>query len=160
MFTDFAGGQISRTDYFSSRDCEEGRAWLSVHGGCWHVLIPPQFACRPTVAHARPVIDSGEWEGWRWRLEFGGHHLPLPRCQILGPRPMLSQPYTRSERTLTLCSSELKAASGQSFYGSLQLGVQIHATCRLWLVHDTRRGEKLHDQQRRLERFHQQRPGG
>jgi hypothetical protein len=34
------------------------------------------------------------------------------------------------------------------------------ATCRLWLVRDTRRGEKAHDQQRRLERFRQQRPGG
>ena len=39
-------------------------------------------------------------------------------------------------------------------------GLQIHATCRLWLVRDTRRGEKAHDQQRRLERYHQQRPGG
>ncbi|MDP1592486.1 MAG: hypothetical protein Q8M07_32285 [Prosthecobacter sp.] len=39
-------------------------------------------------------------------------------------------------------------------------GLQIHTTCRLWLVRDTRRGEKAHDQQRRLERYHQQRPGG
>ena len=38
-------------------------------------------------------------------------------------------------------------------------GLQIYCTCRLWLVRDTRRGEKAHDQQRRRERYHQQRPG-
>jgi hypothetical protein len=32
--------------------------------------------------------------------------------------------------------------------------------CHLWLVRDTRRGEKAHDQQRRLKRFREQRPGG
>ena len=46
MFADFAGGQILRTDYFHSGDCDEGRAWLSVHDGCWHVLVPPRFNCR------------------------------------------------------------------------------------------------------------------
>ncbi|MFN0077502.1 MAG: hypothetical protein ACKVY0_13615 [Prosthecobacter sp.] len=47
-----------------------------------------------------------------------------------------------------------------------------YATCphgyakRCWralpldLVRDTRRGEKAHDQQRRLKRFREQRPGG
>ena len=39
-------------------------------------------------------------------------------------------------------------------------GLQIHATCRLWLVRGTRRGVKAHEQQSRLERYHKQRPGG
>ena len=40
------------------------------------------------------------------------------------------------------------------------LGVQIHATCPLYLVRDTRKGEKPQDLQRRLKRFREQRPGG
>jgi hypothetical protein len=48
----------------------------------------------------------------------------------------------------------------QVFFGSLRPGLQIHTTCRLWLVRDTRRGDKSHDEQRRLERFREQRPGG
>jgi hypothetical protein len=54
----------------------------------------------------------------------------------------------------------LKASSGQSLFGTLQPGLQIFAACRLWLVRDTRRGDKAHDEQRRLERFREQRPGG
>jgi hypothetical protein len=85
MFADFEGGQISRTDYFQSRDRDEGRAWLIVQGGCWHVLVPPHFNCRASHALARPVVDHGEWEGWRWRLEIGGQRLQLPRRQIPSP---------------------------------------------------------------------------
>ena len=54
----------------------------------------------------------------------------------------------------------MKATSGQSFFGSIRPSLQIHATCRLWLVRDTRRSEKLHEQQSRLERFCEQQPGG
>jgi hypothetical protein len=61
---------------------------------------------------------------------------------------------------LTLYTSELKATSSQSFFGSVRPGLQIHGTCRLWLVRDTRRGEKAHEQQSRLERFREQRPCG
>jgi hypothetical protein len=156
----FAGGVLHSTDYFSSRDHDEGRAWLVLCGTDWHVLLPRLPPSRLTVAHARPVTDCHELDGWRWRLELGGWHLPLPRRQILSQRPLLPQPYTCSERTLTLYTGELKAASGQSFFGSVQLGVQIHCTCRLWLVRDTRRGEKAHEQQRRLKRFREQQLGG
>jgi hypothetical protein len=177
----FAGGVLHSTDYFSSRDCDEGRAWLVLCGTDWHVLLPHLPASRLTVAHARPVTDCHELDGWRWRLELGRWHLPLPRRQILSQRPLLPQPYTQSLRTLTLYTSELKATSVQSVdstaprrvganapdvpsvskaskpsalgFGNLQPGLQIFATCRLWLVRDTRRGEKAHDQQRRLERF-------
>ena len=67
---------------------------------------------------------------------------------------------TRSERTLTLPASELRVGSGQTFFGSIQLGVQIHATCPLYLVRDTRRGEKPLERQRGLERYRNRRPGG
>jgi len=123
-------------------------------------LLPRAPASRLSVAHARPVTDCHEPDGWRWRLELGDWILPLPRRQIIGARPPLPEPYTRSERTLTLYASETHRASGQSFFGSLQPGVQIHATCHLWLVRDTRRGDKANDHQRRLESYRHQRPGG
>ena len=125
MFADFDGGQISRTDYFQSRDRDEGRAWLIVQGGCWHVLVPPHFNCRVSHALARPVVDHGEWEGWRWRLEIGGQRLQLPLRQILGYRPALPQPFTRTHRTLHLYASETARHSGQSFFGSVEPGVQL-----------------------------------
>ncbi len=198
MQASFAGGVLHSTDYFSSRDRDEGRAWLVMHLTDWHVLLPDTPACnavatagRPghlEVAHARPVTDCHEKDGWRWRLELGDWFIPLPRRQIIGLRPMLPDPYSRSERTLTLYTRELHHQSGQYVdstapcrvggeppdvppvskasepsafgFGSLQPGLQIHTTCRLWLVRDTRRGEKAHDQQRRLERFREQQPGG
>jgi hypothetical protein len=187
MKASFAGGVLHSTDYFSSRDRDEGRAWLVLSGCDWHVLLPRPPACALRVAHARPVTDCQELDGWRWRLELGGWHLPLPRRQILSPRPRLPEPYTCSERTLTLYCGETRATAGQSVdstaprrvganapdvpsvskaskpsafgFGSIQTGLQIHSTCRLWLVRDTRRGEKSHDAQRRLERFREQRPG-
>ncbi len=159
MKASFAGGVLHSTDYFSSRDRDEGLAWLVMHLTDWHVLLP-NTPGRLEVAHARPVTDCHEKDGWRWRLELGDWFLPLPRRQIIGLRPMLPDPYSRSERTLTLYTSELKSVSGQSFFGSLRLGIQIHTTCRLWLVRDTRHGEKPKDLQRRLQRFREQRPGG
>lgn len=56
----------------------------------------------------------------------------------------------------------------QSFFGSLRPGLQIYGTrphgyakrcwraCHLWLVRDTRHGEKPRDLQRRLQRFREQ----
>jgi hypothetical protein len=136
MFIEFSGGQISRTDYFQSRDCEEGRAWMEQREGSWHVLIPPRFSCRPTVALARPVVDHSELDGWRWRLEFAGHRLQLPRRQIHSYRPALPEPFTRSRRTLHLYASETPRHGGQSFFGSVEPGVQLHATCPLLLVRE------------------------
>lgn len=174
MFADFDGGQISRTDYFQSRDRDEGRAWLIVQGGCWHVLVPPHFNCRASHALARPVVDHGEWEGWRWRLEIGGQRLQLPRRQILGYRPMLPQPFTRTHRTLHLYASETARHGGQSLtprlpavsgspqtcrlsqrppnlrplaFGSVEPGVQLHGTCRLLLIRESEEALK----RRRLE---------
>ena len=37
---------------------------------------------------------------------------------------------------------------------------QITPATYRWIVRDTRRGEKTRDQQRRLERYREQRPGG
>ena len=147
MFADFDGGQISRTDYFQSRDRDEGRAWLIVQGGCWHVLVPPRFNCRVSHALARPVVDHGEWEGWRWRLEIGGQRLQLPRRQILGYRPTLPQPFTRTHRTLHLYASETARHGGQSFFGSVEPGVQLHGSCRLLLIRESEAALK----KRRLE---------
>ena len=160
MKASIAGGVIHSTDYFSSRDRDEGRAWLVMHLTDWHVLLPHECSSSPTVAHARPVTDCHEPDGWRWRLELGRWFLPLPRRQIIGLRPMLPDPYSISERTLTLYARDTHAGAGQSFFGSIQLGVQIHATCPLYLVRDTRKGETPHDLQRRLKRLREQRPGG
>ena len=148
MYVNFAGGQIFKTDYFLSRDREEGRAWLALEGGIWHVLLPRLCQPLPTVAYARPVTDCQEPDRWRWRLELDEWHLPLPCRQIIGPRPFLPQPYTCSERPLTLYASEMTRGSGQTFFGSIQHGIQIHGVCRLYLVRETRHGEKAKDRQR------------
>ncbi len=105
-----------------------------------------------------PVARNSTAGAGAWNSAAGTCHCPAARSSASAP--CLPQPYTCSERTLKLYTSELIAASGQSFFGSLQLVIQIHCTCRLWLVRDTRRGEKTHDQQRRFERFREQRPGG
>ena len=59
----------------------------------------------------------------------------------------------RCWRALTLYASEISHSAAQSFFGTIQPGVQIHATCphgyakRCWracplyLVRDTRKGE-------------------
>jgi hypothetical protein len=159
MKASITGGVLLSTDYFSSRDRDEGRAWLVVHACDWHVLLPHPPARRSAVAHARPVTDCHEPDGWRWRLELGEWFLPLPRRQIIGPRPCLPEPYTRSERTLTLYCGEVTASAAQSFFGSIQPGLQIHSTCRLWLVRDTRHGEKLQLPAHLRRRFREQRPG-
>jgi len=138
MKADFSGGTLHSTDYFQSRDREAGRAWLIMQGSHWHVLLPRLCAMRPTAAIARPVTDSQERDGWRWRLELGEWFVPLPRPQIIGPRPLLPEPYTTSDRTLTLYATETHPAAGQSFFGSIQPGIQIHATCHLYLVRDVR----------------------
>lgn len=148
MFADFDGGQISRTDYFQSRDCEEGRAWLAIHGGCWHVLIPPCCSCRPSVARARPVVDHEELDGWRWRLEIAGQRFQLPRRQILSYRPALPPPFHPITRTLHLYASETRRHGGQSFFGSIEPGIQLHATCRLLLLRESEaalKRRRLHD---------------
>jgi hypothetical protein len=109
---------------------------MSVHGGCWHLLIPPRCACRPTFALARPVVDHSEVDGWRWRLEFAGQRFQLPRRQIHSYRPALPEPFTRTRRTLHLYASEARRHGGQSFFGSVEPGIQLHATCPLLLVRE------------------------
>lgn len=136
------GGAITHTDYFESRDHEAGRAWLVMDGTAWHVLLPRTCPHRLSVAYARPVTDCQERDGWRWRLELGNWHLPLTRTQIIGSRPPLPQPYTSTQRSLTLYDSLLRASSGQSFFGSMEVGIQIAATCTLHLVRETRHGQK------------------
>jgi hypothetical protein len=168
----FAGGVLHSTDYFSSRDHDEGRAWLVVHACDWHVLLPHLPACNAVATAGKARFPSGGGpRPARHRLP-GTRRLALalgtrpagtcrcPRRQILSQRPLLPQPYTHAERTLSLYTRELKASSNQSFFGSVQRGLQIFAPCRLWLVRDTRHGEKPKDIQRRLQRFREQRPGG
>ena len=57
VWATFAGGVIHETDYFSSRDYDEGRAWLVLSSCAWHVLLPRIPAVHLTVAHARAVTD-------------------------------------------------------------------------------------------------------
>ncbi|MDZ4405020.1 hypothetical protein [Prosthecobacter sp.] len=154
MKASIAGGVIHSTDYFSSRDRDEGRAWLVMHLTDWHVLLPHGCPRLPTAAHARPVTDCHEQDGWRWRLELGDWSIPLPRRQIIGPRPFLPDPYSITERTLTLYGSELSRNSGQSFFGSVEPGVQVHAVSVLYLVRETRHGEKPKDRHSALSRYH------
>ncbi len=217
MKASFAGGVLHSTDYFSSRDYEEGRAWLVMHLTDWHVLLPDTPACnaaRPQHFAQRcgQVATAGRCHAARSparnasRSDAGGLAC-APCCR--SPTPAPSAParmatLKRCWRALTLYTSELHHQSGQSVdspaprrvgakapdvpsvskaskpsafgFGSLQPGLQIYRTCphgyakrpariatrsvaggcwracRLWLVRDTRRGEKAHDQQRRLER--------
>ena len=86
------------------------------------------------------------------------NNVPKPLSRV-GLRPLLPDPYSISERTLTLYASEISHSAAQSYFGTIQPGVQIHATCPLYLVRDTRKGEKPQDLQRRLKRFREQRPG-
>lgn len=136
MNTSFAGGVIRETDYFDSADRDQGLAWLVIHDHAWHVLLPDRCARRPREAYARPVIAHDEPDGWRWRLELGDWHLPLPTAQIIGPRPPLPEPRSRSARTLTLYSNELHKSRGQSFFGTMQPGIQIEGICELFLVRE------------------------
>jgi len=53
MKASFAGGVIHSTDYFSSRDLDEGRAWLVLSLCDWHVLLP-----RPDMETLRQKLNE------------------------------------------------------------------------------------------------------
>ncbi|HRH98309.1 MAG TPA: hypothetical protein PLB55_20375 [Prosthecobacter sp.] len=139
---------LHSTDYFSSRDHDEGRASLVVHACDWHVLLP--------------------------RLPAA--HLPVPSSPSL---PVSQSPSLQVSKSPSLQVS--KSPSLQVFFKPWP-GLPIHRTCphgyakrpariatrrvaggcwracRLWLVRDTRHGEKPKALQRRLKRFRNRTP--
>jgi hypothetical protein len=138
MKIDFDGSHITDTDYFESPDREKGIAWCLVDHGVWHVLVPHPPIHPPSMVEARPVTDRQERDGWRWRVELPGWHLPLfGRC-IRPRRPPLPEPFTRLERTVVFYHAIMREDRhrGSSFFGSVQEGVQIWARCPLWVVRD------------------------
>jgi hypothetical protein len=136
MHISFNGGLIDATDYFSSPERDAGLAWLAVQDHVWHVLLPHPLPAPVAVAYARPVTDSEEPDGWRWRLELGNWHIPLTEGQITGPRPPLPPPGTRRQRHLITYSSEIQRSAGQSFFGTLRPGLQSAPACPLLLVRE------------------------
>ena len=132
----FKGSHITDTDYFESRDREMGVPWCIIHAGAWHVLMPSPPIHPPSMVEARPVTDCEEQDGWRWRIELPGWHLPLYGRCLRPRRPPLPEPLTRAERTAVFYHAILREEQqrGSSFFGSIKPGMQIWATCPLWLV--------------------------
>jgi hypothetical protein len=50
---------------------------------------------------------------------------------------VLPQPFSPLVRTLHLYASETRRHGGQSFFGSIEPGIQLHATCRLLLLRES-----------------------
>lgn len=132
----FNGSHITETDYFESRDREQGVIWCHVHAGVWHVLVPSPPIHPPSMVEARPVTDCEEQDGWRWRIELPGWHLPLYGRCLRPRRPPLPEPLTRAERTAVFYHAILREEQQRvsSFFGSIKPGMQIWASCPLWLV--------------------------
>ncbi len=129
-----SGGVIVETDYFESSARDAGRAWLVMCGTQWHVLLPRCCDGVPRLCVARPVTARAEVDGWRWRLELDGWHLPFPVSQIIGKRPRLPDVGTQCRRSLTLYATRVRRGSGQSFFGAFDEGVSVYAQCPLFLV--------------------------
>jgi hypothetical protein len=129
-------GSITDTDYFGSQDWQQGVPWCVVSGGVWHVLIPPPQILAPSMVAARPVTDRQEPDGWRWRIELPGWQLPLYARCIRPRRPSLPEPSTRAERTVVFYHALMRPeqTAGSSFFGCLHEGMQVWASCPLWLV--------------------------
>ena len=60
MKASFAGGVLHSTDYFSSRDYDEGRAWLVLSSCDWHVLLPRIPAVHLTVRSPAREAGAGD----------------------------------------------------------------------------------------------------
>lgn len=145
MKIDLHGSHISETDYFESIDYEQGIAWCVIEQGVWHLLVPSPPIHPPSMVEARPVTDRQERDGWRWRVELPGWHLPLfGRC-IRPGRPSLPEPFTRWERTAVFYHAIMREdkCRGSSFFGSIQRGVQVWAKCPLWIVRDKSKVDQI-----------------
>ena len=136
MKIDFKGAHITDTDYFESRDRELGIPWCLVQDGTWHVLISRPPIHPPSKVEARPVTDSQERDGWRWRLELPEWHLPLYGRCMRPKRPRLPEPLTKIERRVVFYHAIMREEKhrGSSFFGSVGEGMQIWASCPLWIV--------------------------
>jgi hypothetical protein len=142
MKIDFDESQISGTDYFDSDDAECGLPWCYVCRGAWHILLKtPQGLKPPTSINATPVRDWNEPDGWRWSLRIGSLRFPLRHCCFQPFRPALPEPNTRSLRGAVIYNAFLSRGrcSGASFFGSIEPGMQVWATCQLWLVRESGR---------------------
>jgi len=132
MKMDFNGSCLT-TDYYSSRDRERGVPWCYVSAGTWHILLPHPPARRVTSCRALPVKDREDPDGWRWRLEIEAWHLPIYRRCFSPFRPGFPAKGERFERAAVLYTGFMSAKPGQSFFGSVQPGLQ-ESHCTLWLV--------------------------
>lgn len=138
------GTRLTDTNYFGSEDCRSGVAWAFIQSGVWHVLIPSSPIHPPSMVEARPVTDRQEPDGWRWRLELPEWHLPLYSRCIRPRRPSLPEPSTRHERRAIFYHRILHEEDqrGSSFFGTIRPGLQIWASCPLWVVRGKSRQEE------------------
>lgn len=146
MRIDFKGANITDTDYFGSRDWQLGIPWCLVHEGTWHVLIPRPPIHPPSMVECRPVTDSQERDGWRWRLELPEWHLALYERCLSPKRPRLPEPMTSIQRRVVFYHAIMREEQhrGSSFFGTVQEGMQIWASCPLWIL----RGKERRAQKR------------
>lgn len=133
MKLDYDGSTLT-TDYYSSLDCERGVPWCYVSSGLWLILLPHPPGRRVSSMRAIPVTDREDPEGWRWRLEIDGWHLPLFRRCIAPFRPRFPERGERLERSAVLYCGFAEIARGSSFFGSIQPGLQECGRLTLWLV--------------------------
>ncbi len=73
-------------------------------------------------------------DGWRWRLEIDGWHLPLFRRCFTPFRPGYPDRWQRLERSAVLYCGIQEHRSGASFFGTVQPGLQESGRVTLWLV--------------------------
>jgi hypothetical protein len=152
MQLEHLGNQI-QTDYYSSRDCEDGIPWCYIAQGTWHLLLPgPPRGGVPEIVEARPVTCMSERDGWRWRVEIGGWHLPLYWRCLRPYRPRLPEPWTRDERRAVLYCGHLERRAGSSFFGALEPGLQVCAEVPLWIVREKDRTHWLRQQAARRQK--------
>ncbi len=72
-------GQLPRTEYFQSRDYDEGPSCLHVQEHIWPVLLPRPPRHQPHRALARRFCVDDELEGWRRCLEVRIKSFPKPQ---------------------------------------------------------------------------------
>ena len=125
------------TDYYTTSTehlCDI--PWCYIQSSTWHILLPKKPAgLRPESVLARPVTSRNEPDGWRWRLEIGGWHLPLYYRCLKPFRPSLIPKYAKEERSAVMYCGERYAPNTPQTFSSV--GLQIYHRCPLFLVRDT-----------------------
>lgn len=134
----FNGRSILDTDYYSSDDHRAGVPWCWIADGIWNVLLPTPPILPPSKVMVRPVTDSREREGWRWRIELPEWRLQLYERCIKPCRPPLPQEQTHLERKAVFYFHT------KEHKHSVRNNLQIWAICPLWIV----RGKTSKEQRR------------